>query len=624
MPSIGHLAHDMKNLFFFILIFPMVLFAGDKDWTEVKSPHFIVLGDGPAEQARSVALSFEQARAIFTDALPGMRLDSEVPTVIFATRDAESMHALLGRPLSSKWAGSSFGPDGLYIKGDEDDYAIVEMDVQHTQLVATHEYIHKLIHLNFRRLPRWLNEGLAEFFATYNSDGQRVILGIKSERLAYVSVPDEFYPVNQLLKGSRFDVRVFYAESWALVHYMVLGPDMNGGAKLNSFLALLQRGTDQEKAFQQVFGDENAFTAAFFKYIKQKSLPAAAISASIDVSKMPLSVRKLPIAEARFYLASLDLLRHDLESARKRLIPALQDDPGNWFGHEQMGFLYFSEGNYENAAKEWKTALALNPKAYLALYYEGLADYRVRHDAASADQFIKVLNDVLTVEPNFALAYLMRSRMLVQVGDINGAAAAANKAMNLDSDHAGYILNYAEIQFLQRKYTAALSNARFVARSWDDANRGEALDLIALIRTSGELQAVGDEKKEEDDLLQGFAKGTVPIRGEIASVKCSNNRLDSLLVTSANKEYAFRLKEGSYNFSRTLGITGEHFNVCYHAQGYPIVVRAKSAPVPGSMTDMSGFEIRNFPLPGEVDGQKQKPPESPAASATSSSISLSR
>jgi tetratricopeptide (TPR) repeat protein len=591
-----------KNcLLLFLLICSTLGFSSDKDWTEVKSPHFTVLGDGPDEQPRSVALSFEQARAIFTDALPGMRLDSEVPTVIFATRDVASMRALFGQPLRSKWAGSTFGPEGLYIKGEEDDYAIVEMDVRHTQIVATHEYIHKLLHLNFRRLPRWLDEGLAEFFATSNSDGQRVILGIKSERLSYLSVPGDFYPVDDIIKGRRLNTQVFYAESWALVHYMVLGPDMNGGAKLNNFLTLLQKGTDQEKAFQQVFGDENAFTAEFFKYIKQKSLPAAAVTASIDVSKMPLSVRKLPVAEGRVYLASLDLRRHDLESARKRLTAALQDQPKNWLGHEQMGFLDFSEGNDEEAVREWNTTLAQNPMAYLALYYKGLVDYRARRDAASAAQFMKVLDDVLAVEPNFALAYLMRSRMLVQMGDINGAAASASKAMNLDSDHAGYILNLAEIQLLQRKYTAALSNAHFVARFWDDANRGEALDLISRIRAASKLQAVGEEKKEEDDLVQGFATGTIPIRGEIVSVSCSNNRLDSVNVSSGGKEYAFRLKEGSFNFSRTIGITGEYFNVCYHAKGYPIVVRARGTPVLGSVSEMGGFEIRNFPLPGEVE-----------------------
>ena len=67
------------------------------------------------------------------------------------------------------------------------------------------------------------------------------------------------------------------------------------------------------------------------------------------------------------------------------------------------------------------------------------------------------------------------------------------------------------------------------------------------------------------------------------------------------KEYSFRLKQGSFGFSDTIGITGEHFNVCYHTNGYPIVVRSKGEPILGAVSEMSGFEIRNFLLPGEVE-----------------------
>jgi tetratricopeptide (TPR) repeat protein len=593
----------------FFVICSTLAFSSDNDWTEVKSPHFTVLGDGPDEQARSIALSFEQARAIFTEALQGMRTETEAPTVIFATRDPGSMRAVLGAPLPSKWTGTTLGLAGLYMRGEETDYSIVEMGERHTQVVATHEYIHKLLHLNFTRLPTWLDEGLAEFFAYSNSDGHRVILGIKSERMDYLYLYGGFDPPEMVMKGSYrseyyrnpYKVQIFYTESWALVHYMILGPNMEGGAKLNKFLNVLQQGVEEKKAFQQVFGDMNSFSDGFNKYMSQKSLPAAAFQASIDVSKMPLSVRKLSVPEARIYLAALDLRRHDYDSANKRLASALQDAPKNWFGHEQIAFLNFSQGKVDDAIKEWNAALELNPKDYLALYYKGLVQYRLSRNASSAAEFKKTLDDVLAIQPNFTLAHVMRSRMLVEMGDLDGAAASARKALNLEPDLAGYFLNYAEIELLQKKYAAALRNAQFVARLWDDADRGEALDLIIRIRAASKLQPAGDEKKEEDDLIQGFAKGTIPVRGEVESVSCSNNRLNSVTVKAEGKEYSFRLKQGSFGFSDTIGITGEHFNVCYHTNGYPIVVRSKGEPILGAVSEMSGFEIRNFLLPGEVE-----------------------
>ncbi len=588
-----------KYLFlFFLLICSPLAFSSDNDWTEVKSPHFTVLGDGPGEQARSIALSFEQARAIFTDALHGMRTEGVTPTIVFTARDNDSMRALLDVPLPSPTARSGFGPSGWYMSGKEADYSVVEMDWQHTQLIAIHQYIHKLLRANFTRLPNWLDEGLADFFARANSGGRTILYRV-----------DGFDPPARVMDKNhraeyfrnRDKVQIFYTESWALVHYMILGPNMEGGAKLNKFLNVLQQGVEEKKAFQQVFGDMNSFSDGFNKYMSQKSLPAAAFQASIDVSKMPLSVQKLSVPEARIYLAALDLRRHDYDSANKRLASALQDEPKNWFGHEQIAFLNFSQGKVDDAIKEWNAALELNPKDYLALYYKGLVQYRLSRNASSAAEFKKTLDDVLAIQPNFTLAHVMRSRMLVEMGDLDGAAASARKALNLEPDLAGYFLNYAEIELLQKKYAAALRNAQFVARLWDDADRGEALDLIIRIRAASKFQPAGDEKKEEDDLMQGFAKGTIPVRGEIESVSCSDNRLNSVTVKAEGKEYSFRLKQGSFGFSDTIGITGEHFNVCYHTNGYPIVVRSKGEPILGAVSEMSGFEIRNFLLPGEVE-----------------------
>jgi hypothetical protein len=40
-----------KNCFlFFLLICSTLAFPSDNDWTEVKSPHFTVLGDGPGRK----------------------------------------------------------------------------------------------------------------------------------------------------------------------------------------------------------------------------------------------------------------------------------------------------------------------------------------------------------------------------------------------------------------------------------------------------------------------------------------------------------------------------------------------------------------------------------------------
>src|SRR5271167_4852336 len=68
--------------------------AGEKPWTEVRSPHFRVLTDASSGDARKVAHEFEQMRNVFATHLSGARLESGAPLLIFAVRDEETAKAL--------------------------------------------------------------------------------------------------------------------------------------------------------------------------------------------------------------------------------------------------------------------------------------------------------------------------------------------------------------------------------------------------------------------------------------------------------------------------------------------------------------------------------------------------
>ena len=57
-------------------------FAGDKPFTEVRSPNFRVLTNGNEHDARRIALEFEQMRAVFAIEFPKMRLSTGAPLLI--------------------------------------------------------------------------------------------------------------------------------------------------------------------------------------------------------------------------------------------------------------------------------------------------------------------------------------------------------------------------------------------------------------------------------------------------------------------------------------------------------------------------------------------------------------
>ena len=68
-------------------------------------------------------------------------------------------------------------------------------------------------------------------------------------------------------------VSTFYAESWALVHYLAFGTGGPTGqlSQLNQLVGLLKAGAAPKDAHQQVFGDPAALRRAFEHYVSQQS-----------------------------------------------------------------------------------------------------------------------------------------------------------------------------------------------------------------------------------------------------------------------------------------------------------------------------------------------------------------
>jgi hypothetical protein len=221
-------------LFAYFLVGVVSLHATDKGWIEVKSPHFRVLTDHSEEPGRAVALGLEQIRGVFAESMPGLRVDSNVETLLFAARDKVTMRRLLPE---SYWRNlDQIG--GMYLKGSEVDYALMRLNSYDPQSIIYHEYLHKLLHMNYTRLPRWLDEGLAEFFANAGMHQGKAYIGMASPRLELL-VRHGVEPVEKIVSydyasersWDPMKLQTFYAESWALTHFLCLEKGWSSGAK---------------------------------------------------------------------------------------------------------------------------------------------------------------------------------------------------------------------------------------------------------------------------------------------------------------------------------------------------------------------------------------------------------
>src|SRR5579871_5495234 len=156
--------------------------AGQRPWIEVKSPHFRVLTDGSANDARHLALQFEQMRGVFGVGFPKMRLDTGAILTILAPSNEYDLHDLA----PEYWKKSASKVGGIFQDGWERKYAIVRLDQNKPgpQFTAVyHEYTHTLLHANFQWLPTWLDEGLAEFYGNSRFEGSKTYVGAPSVRV---------------------------------------------------------------------------------------------------------------------------------------------------------------------------------------------------------------------------------------------------------------------------------------------------------------------------------------------------------------------------------------------------------------------------------------------------------
>ena len=167
---------------------------------------------------------------------------------------------------------------------------------------------------------------------------------------------------------------IFYGQSWALVHYLMLGGNGSKGGGQEQFKRFLQQvssGETAAKALQDSFGMslavvENELAA----YIRRGEFPALRI-ASADpqayASYTAMQRSSLTEAEANYYLG--DLLFHiNRESDAERYFKqAIALDPGLLSAHASLGLIYVYQKRYADAKKHRQRATE-SPQNYLVHY----------------------------------------------------------------------------------------------------------------------------------------------------------------------------------------------------------------------------------------------------------------
>ena len=237
------------------LIAPAAIQAKD-NWTKVRSRNFTLVGNASEKEIRQVATRLEQFRDVFTRLFNAAKFDTPVPTTVIVFKSMGSY--------------KPFNPGnnaGYFQKGEDVNYITLTTEPsQNPFSVIYHEYVHQLVNNTSGNVPVWFNEGLAEYYSTFDiEEDRKVHLGDLISYHLMTLREGKLYPLRSLFAVDHYSPEynegskrgMFYAESWALVHYLILGNNGQRLPQLGKFLELLSANVSIDEAFKQVMKHSN-------------------------------------------------------------------------------------------------------------------------------------------------------------------------------------------------------------------------------------------------------------------------------------------------------------------------------------------------------------------------------
>lgn len=301
------------------------------NWVEVRSPRFTIVTNSSEKQGRRIAVQFERMRAIFQEAYPQLEDDPDAPVVVLAIKSKDQFRALEPSAYASKKA---LPLHGMFVGGADKNYILMRLDSEagNPYPVVYHEYTHLFLREADERMPLWLNEGLAEFYQSTEIYDQEVLLGEPNQQHLMFLRQEKLLPLVTLFtvdekspyyleekKGA-----VFYAECWALTHYLTLKDYGEKTSKVPQYIALVNENVDPATAAARVFGDLRKLQRSLEIYIEQSSFNhfETRISRRIDDSRY--QVKSMTPAQAAAVKAEYLAASGRTEQARA-LLPTVRE-----------------------------------------------------------------------------------------------------------------------------------------------------------------------------------------------------------------------------------------------------------------------------------------------------------
>ncbi|HEX8176336.1 MAG TPA: tetratricopeptide repeat protein [Pyrinomonadaceae bacterium] len=490
-------------LTFLIAIAPAV--SAKETWTQVRSKNFILIGNASEKEIREVATKLEQFRDVTSRLLSKANFNSPVPTKVVVFKSGSSY-----KPYKPLYQGKPANVSGYFQAGRDVNYITltIEQADDNPYDVIFHEYVHLLVANNLTSTPLWFNEGLAEYYSTFEvTDGDKKawvgkpkgyhVRLLREEKLLPLQT---FFGVDHdsPLYNERNKQSIFYAQSWALIHYLLLGNEGKRAPQLNRFIDLVSGGATIEAAFQQAFQmDFATLEKELKKYVQRDTYPVTIATFSRKL-EFDAEMQSSTMTEVEALATLGDLLLHinRLEDAEARLQQAVTLDPKLSGAQSSLGVLRLRQRRYAEARGALQQAVAADPQNYLAHYYYA---YVISRMDASEGQSVSAyssgdlremrasLKKAIELKPDFPESYhILAFVNLVAGEDADESINMLKKALTLSPGNQSYVFVLAQLYMQKRDFETARRLIMPMTRNTNDPSLRASAE--ALLKSMADYQ----------------------------------------------------------------------------------------------------------------------------------------
>lgn len=470
--------------------------ARHDNWVEVRSPNFIVISNAGEKQARKTALQFEDIRQVFRQSL---KIASSHPSpliTVIAAKDEDTMKELLPEDYVKGHAHHA----GYFVGGMNLYFALVELGEGNEDYETFyHEYYHSLTVPYFPNLPLWVAEGLAEFYGHTQIEGKSVGMGQADSNLLSELQRQPLIPLDVLFKIDRSSpyynenqkTSIFYAESWALTHYLMLGDRSAHRPAFAAYLNALDQGKSQEEAAAESFGDLKKLQSNLTNYLHSAAFYYMRMPFTAEINDGGLSAQPISEAEAEAYEGGFEALRRRSDDAKRLLNEALTADPKLPQAYEYTAISEYIGGDHAGALTAVSKAVDLDPNNSLTRYLRAELATMTNGFMTAPAQVEDDLRKSISLDSNFAPPYgLLAVYMSAHGENLSEALSFAQKAVSFEPANATYQLALAQVLARMDKFDDARM-AALRAQAWarQPQERSEATEFLAYLRDASQYQS---------------------------------------------------------------------------------------------------------------------------------------